>query len=77
MFYKRWNISSFLFSSRYFYLLKKNNLEYDMGKANAEGDITNIDKDKIEYPDLYIPLMSFISYILLVAFNSAYSIGKE
>ena len=42
-----------------------------------ENENKNIDKNKIEYPDLYIPLMSFITYILLVAFNSAYTIGKE
>ena len=27
---------------------------------------------KIETPDLYIPLMSFITYVLLIGFNSAY-----
>lgn len=46
-----------------------------MGSANE--DFERIDKDKIEYPDLYIPLMSFISYILMIAFNSAYTQQKE
>ncbi len=45
--------------------------------GNADEEIEKIDKDKIEYPDLYIPLMSFITYILLIAFNSAYTQGKE
>jgi len=45
--------------------------------GNAEEDMEKVDKEKIEYPDLYIPLMSFISYILLIAFNSAYTQGKE
>jgi len=57
--------------------IKKNsdNAVYDMDNADAENDVG--DKEKIEYPDLYIPLMSFITYILLIAFNSAYTQGKE
>jgi hypothetical protein len=31
---------------------------------------------KIESPDLYIPLMSFITYVLLIGFNSAYQQQK-
>jgi hypothetical protein len=31
---------------------------------------------KIETPDLYIPLMSFITYVLLIGFNSAYQQQK-
>lgn len=49
----------------------------NMGNQEDQMDMEIIDKNKIEYPDLYIPLMSFITYILLVAFNSAYTIGKE
>jgi hypothetical protein len=30
-------------------------------------------RSKIEYPDLYLPLMSFITYVLLIAFNSGRS----
>jgi len=44
---------------------------------NSDSDIERNDKEKIEYADLYIPLMSFITYILLIAFNSAYTQGKE
>ena len=44
---------------------------------NPDADVEKSDKEKIEYPDLYIPLMSFITYILLIAFNSAYNQGKE
>ena len=28
-----------------------------------------MNKERIEYPDLYLPLMSFITYVLLIAFN--------
>lgn len=44
---------------------------------NADAETERSDKEKIEYPDFYIPLMSFITYILLIAFNSAYTQGKE
>jgi uncharacterized membrane protein (DUF485 family) len=45
--------------------------------GNAEENFEKIDKNRIEYPDLYIPLISFISYILLIAFNSAYTQKEE
>ena len=60
----------------------------DTGQKNAEKDQSpdtigsnsseaeDAQKIKIEYPDLYIPLMSFITYILLIGFNSAYQSSK-
>ena len=37
---------------------------------------TDIPKSKIEYPDLYIPVMAFITYVLLIGFNSSYQSNK-
>ncbi len=48
----------------------------DNNNSNPEIFEEPSEKDKIEYPDLYIPLMSFITYILLIAFNLAYTSNK-
>jgi hypothetical protein len=32
-----------------------------------------ISKDKIDFADLYLPIMSFITYVLLIAFNEGSS----
>lgn len=36
-----------------------------------------IAKSRIEYPDLYLPLVSFMTYILLITFYFAFSKGEE
>ena len=40
-------------------------------ESDFEDNTLNIPRSKIEYPDLYIPLLSFMSYIMLVIFNAA------
>ena len=37
----------------------------------------NIAKSRIEYPDMYLPLMGFMSYLMLITFYYAISNGDE
>lgn len=57
-----------------FYLFQKDQSPDTIGSNSSEAE--DAQKIKIEYPDLYIPLMSFITYILLIGFNSAYQSSK-
>ena len=58
-----------------FYLFKKESNPTDIINNNSS-DAEDAQKLKIEYPDMYIPLMSFITYILLIGFNSSYQSSK-
>lgn len=49
----------------------------DSNSSNNEIFEDNSFREKIEFADLYIPTMSFITYILLIAFNSAFTEKKE
>jgi len=55
----------------FLYKLPENNLDQDL-----EEDLT-ISQNRIEFPDLYLPLMSFITYIIILAFNSANTLNEK
>lgn len=38
-----------------------------------EDNLFQMSRSKIEYPDMYLPLVSFMTYVLLVTFNAAIS----
>ena len=45
-------------------------------EEDFEDNYFQIAKSKIEYPDMYLPLVSFMSYVLLISFNFAMSEGE-
>lgn len=57
----------------YYFRKNKNSFDSDDMSNNQIGsnDFDNAKKLTIEYPDLYIPIMSFLTYILLIGFYSA------
>lgn len=46
-------------------------------EEDFEDNQFSIAKSRIEYPDLYLPLVSFMTYVLMITFNFAYSNGEE